>query len=326
MRRTYCIDIDGTICTNTDGNYKVAAPFPEKINIINQLYKEGHTIILHTARGSTTGIDWAQMTKQQLKDWRVKYHRLIFGKPDAHYFVDDKSLNLFEKNMFSLENKVAIVTGSAGDIGRAIVDKFRSLHARVYGIDIKNKLDITNLSRMKKFMKEVYAKEERIDILVNCAGITLPGEFETYSEENWDKTMLVNLKAPFRLSQIVTKYMKKTGGSIINITSLWAERGYPGNPAYGASKGGLKQLTKCLARDLAKYNIRVNNVGFGYIKTEMTQYSWKNKRKEISERTLLKRWGHPEDVVGLIVFLCSDDATYITGQDFYIDGGWLANG
>jgi len=326
MKKTYCIDIDGTICTNTEGNYKKAKPFFDRISLINKLYKYGHTIILHTARGSTTGTDWTQLTKGQLKDWKVKYHRLIFGKLYADYFVDDKSLNLFEKNAFSLKDRVAIVTGSSGDIGKTIVDKFRAYNAKVYEIDVKNKLDITNFSRMERFVKGVYSKEERIDILVNCAGITLPGAFETYSEKDWNKTILVNLKSPFKLSQIVAKYMKNTGGSIINITSLWSELGFANNPSYGASKGGLKQLTKCLAVDLAKYNIRVNNIGFGYIKTRMTRKSWKKRRKLIASNTLLNRWGSPDDVVHAVVFLASDASKYITGQDLYVDGGWLTKG
>jgi uncharacterized HAD superfamily protein len=89
----YCFDIDGTICTNTNGEYEKAEPFVDRINLVNKLYIEDHKIILFTARGSTTNLDWTELTKQQLKDWGVKYNELIFGKPDADIFVDDKGIS-----------------------------------------------------------------------------------------------------------------------------------------------------------------------------------------------------------------------------------------
>ncbi|MDC0076721.1 hypothetical protein OAJ33_00560 [Acidimicrobiaceae bacterium] len=89
----YCFDIDGTICTNTNGDYEKAEPFVDRINLVNKLYIEDHKIILFTARGSTTNLDWTELTKQQLKDWGVKYNELIFGKPDADIFVDDKGIS-----------------------------------------------------------------------------------------------------------------------------------------------------------------------------------------------------------------------------------------
>ena len=120
--------------------------------------------------------------------------------------------------------------------------------------------------------------------------------------------------------------MKVGGGSIINITSLNSEIAFPNNPAYVSTKGGLKQLTKSLALDLGKYNIRVNNLGPGYIKTNMTKFGWKNNRKKIEDRTILGRWGEPRDLVGTIIFLLSDASSYITGQDIYVDGGYLTKG
>ena len=143
-----------------------------------------------------------------------------------------------------------------------------------------------------------------------------------------DKILTVNLKAVYQLSKVVVNYMKDNGGSIINITSIWSERGAPGNIAYGASKGGLKQLTKCMAYELAKYNIRVNNLGFGYIKSGMTKSSWEDeeKRKFIASKTMLNRWGMPEDVIGAVVFLASDASSYVTGSTIMIDGGWLEKG
>ena len=89
----YCFDIDGTICTNTNGDYEKAKPFIDRIKIVNKLYIEGNKIIMLTARGSTTNLDWTELTKQQLKEWGVKYHELIFGKPEADIFIDDKGIS-----------------------------------------------------------------------------------------------------------------------------------------------------------------------------------------------------------------------------------------
>ena len=121
---------------------------------------------------------------------------------------------------------------------------------------------------------------------------------------------------------------KRRTGSIINVTSINAELGFPNNPAYVASKGGLKMLTKSLARDFGKYNIRVNNLGPGYIITDMTKSSYQNKKSRMTRQkhTLLGRWGVITDLVGPCIFLASDAAGYVTGQDIYVDGGWLANG
>lgn len=93
--KTYCIDIDGTICTNTEGSYKEAKPHLERISQVNKLYDNGSKIIYFTARGSTTGIDWSKVTSAQLDEWGCKYHELIFNKPFADYYIDDKSLDLF---------------------------------------------------------------------------------------------------------------------------------------------------------------------------------------------------------------------------------------
>jgi len=121
--------------------------------------------------------------------------------------------------------------------------------------------------------------------------------------------------------------IKRKSGSIINITSINAELGFPRNPAYVASKGGLKMLGKSLAKDWSNKGIRVNNLGPGYIKTDMTMKRYLNKktRKEREDRTLMKRWGEKSDLIGPCVFLASDASKYITGQDIYVDGGWLVN-
>jgi gluconate 5-dehydrogenase len=117
-------------------------------------------------------------------------------------------------------------------------------------------------------------------------------------------------------------------GSTFNITSIGAELGFPNNPAYVAAKGALKQLTKSMAFDLGSFGVRVNNLGPGYFRTDMANLSYNDpeKREARASRTLLGRWGEPEDLAGAVIFLASDASRYMTGQDLYIDGGWLAKG
>jgi len=225
----------------------------------------------------------------------------------------------------SLNKKKVIITGGSGDIGKALMQRFLDEGCLVASFDKKTGQDITNSAVLKKHIDTLGKEHGTIDILINNAGIT--GK-DIPDEEKTQRMIATNLIAPLNLTNYVVPYMKKNGGSIINITSLWSELGGENNPLYGMTKGGLKTLTKCLAYDLAEFNIRVNNVGFGYIKTSMTSRSWENKirRREIAKRTMLGRWGEPKDVCGVVAFLCSDEAEYITGQDYYVDGGFLAKG
>ena len=227
--------------------------------------------------------------------------------------------------LFSLEGKVVIITGSKGGNGSAISKGLKDHGAIVFDVDLPE-YDVTKNEDLDKLIKNLMYKHQVVDGLINCAGITRGNDLFSYTEKDWNDTYLVNLKAPYELSRKVAEIMEDNGGSIINITSLNSELGFPNNPAYIASKGGLKQLTKSLAVDLGKYKIRVNNVGPGYIKTNMTKKGWENNRSKIKEKTILGRWGEPEDLVGVCVFLLSNYSSYITGQDIYVDGGWLAKG
>ena len=227
--------------------------------------------------------------------------------------------------MFSLKDKIIIVTGANGGNGSAISDGLEEYGATVVRADLP-RYNVRNPIQLDMLVANALQYDNRIDGLVNCAGVTHGNDVFDYTDEDWDNTYQVNLKAPYELSRKVAKHMKQTGGSIVNITSLNSELGFPNNPAYVTMKGGLKQLTKSLAVDLGKYNIRVNNVGPGYIKTNMTKKGWKNNREEIENRTILGRWGEPKDLVGSIIFLLSSASEYITGQDIYVDGGYLTKG
>ncbi len=253
------------------------------------------------------------------------------------------------ESLFSLDNKISIVTGAAGGNGKSISEALLRSGSTVIMIDILKKelsknvkkfqnenlpaieyyCDITDKKQILELGKYIKKKFGKLDILVNNAGISLPQSSLDYSEKLWEKTYNINVKAPFFLSQECAKIMKlKKSGIIINITSINAEFAFPDNPSYQASKAGLKQLTKSLALDLAKFGIRVNNVGPGYFHTAMTKKSWNNikRRKIITSNTILGRWGEPKDLEGIIIFLSSDASSYITGQDIYIDGGWSVKG
>ena len=142
--------------------------------------------------------------------------------------------------------------------------------------------------------------------------------------------MMVNLTGLFYLTKLVGKKMieNKVKGRIINLTSIGAHLGFPSNPAYAASKGGLRNLTKSLALDWGEYGIRVNNLSPGYTKTKMNSTSWEdeNLRQVRSNRTIQGRWADTNDLIGPIIFLSSDASSYITGTDIVVDGGWLSKG
>ena len=248
-------------------------------------------------------------------------------------------------DLFSVKNKIVIITGSGRGIGRTFALNMAKRSAITYCFDIKfpNKIpkdlsnnlfhikcDLTNKKKFDNECKKIFNRHKKIDVLINNLGISLPGKNEqTYLEKYWDQTLKINLTVAFNCSQTVMKFMlKKKNGSIINITSINAELGFPNNPAYIASKGGLKMLGKSMAKDLGKYGIRVNNLGPGYFKTLMNQNSWKNlkTRKARTIRTMLDRWGEIDELVGPCIFLASDASKYVTAQDLYVDGGWTANG
>ena len=246
------------------------------------------------------------------------------------------------EDIFSVKNKIFVITGAGSGIGNFLANELSNRSAIIFAIDKKFlksskkknyftiKCDITNKSQLEKTCKKIFEQKKKIDVLINNAGITMPNNSSNdYSLENWKKTLDVNLTGSFLCAQAIGKIMKKQrSGSIINITSINAELGFPKNPAYVASKGGLKMLTKSLAKDLGKYGIRVNNLGPGYFVTNMTKNSYKNKKSKLAreKHTLLGRWGEISDLVGPCVFLSSNASEYVTGQDLYVDGGWTANG
>ena len=234
------------------------------------------------------------------------------------------------KNTFNISKKKCIITGAYSGIGKEVANFLEKCGATVIRVDkkkIKKKysyqLDLRNISEVKKFTKKISSKFKSIDSLVNIAGVS--------DEKNFENNIIVNLISNFYLTNGLINILKKSKGktsSVINFTSLNAELGFSSNPGYVASKGGLKQLTKSMAFDYSKFNIRFNNVGPGYIKTDMTIKSFKNpvKKKKRIDRMMIKKYGEPKDLFGIIIYLISDVSSYVTAQDFYIDGGFLSKG
>ena len=251
--------------------------------------------------------------------------------------------------LFSLKGKVAVVTGASRGLGRAMSEAMLRAGATVVLVGSSGQrlaettnafkgeglpalafeCDLAEAQQIDGLVEFVVERHQRLDVLVNNAGVTLPHEGLDYPDQSWRRTFQVNLDAPFQLSKRFAALMKNQGGgSIINITSIGAELGFPNNPAYVAAKGALKQLTKSLALDLGQFGIRVNNIGPGYFKTDMSSGSWNDPRlrQDRTRHTVLGRWGEPDDLTGAVIFLASDASSYITGQDLYVDGGWLAKG
>ena len=241
------------------------------------------------------------------------------------------------QDLFSVKDKNIIVTGSNRGNGLSIFEGLKDAGANLIRIDkeFKNNFendllfDLSDISLIDEMIDDIRSACNKIDVLINNAGISMPSR-NAYEDKNaYQKTMDVNLNSVFNLCSIICPWMESTGGgSIINITSLGAEMGFRNNPSYQISKAGLKQLTKSLAKDWGHSNIRVNNICPGYIKTNMTEISFSDKdmNLERKSRTMLGRWGEPKDLIGSCIFLSSEASSYITGSTIYVDGGWSSSG
>lgn len=233
------------------------------------------------------------------------------------------------------DRRLVIVTGASRGIGNELCHGLAAENYIIVGIGRSSYksdkfeyqiCDLEDQAAIIDFVSHVKAKYNRIDGLVNCAGISIGN---TTTIEAFEKTLKTNLVAPYLLTCEVVKCMKEKGsGSIVNVTSIAAVQGFPNNPGYVASKGGLNSLTRSMAIDYAEFNIRVNNILPGYIRTEMTNQSYLNNELRLQRegRTIMGRWGGTSEILGGVKFLLSDDSSYVTGSDFIIDGGWTARG
>jgi len=244
-----------------------------------------------------------------------------------------------------LHQKIAIVTGASQGIGLACAQRLVREGARVMLVDLKPEGEqaAAALGENARFFRaDVSVKAEvdamvqatldafgRIDILVNNAGVTHAADFLDLAEEDFDRVLRINLKSMFLCSQAAARDMveRGIGGCIINMSSVNAELTIPNQVPYVVSKGGVNQLTRVAAISLAQHGIRVNAIGPGTILTELARQAVLGSleaRHTILSRTPLGRCGEPEEVAGIAAFLASDDASYMTGQTLYADGGRMA--
>ncbi len=250
----------------------------------------------------------------------------------------------------SLENKVAIVTGGARGIGRAVAKRFASDGARVVVADIDEdagsdaveeigaygavrfiRCDVGDKADVENLVASTVETWGAVDVLVANAGIVHGADFLDVAEADFDRVIRVNLKGIFLAGQAVARQMVKqikaggAPGAIVNMSSINAVVAIGNQVPYSASKGGVMQLTKVMALSLAPYGIRVNAIGPGSIMTEMLASVANDRaaRNRVLSRTPLGRIGDPSEIASIAAFLASDDASYVTGQTIYADGGRL---
>lgn len=254
---------------------------------------------------------------------------------------------MLEFPTFSLENKVSLVTGGSKGIGYGMAaglaqsgshlviasrnreELEKAAHElSVYGTRVVPvPCDVTVAGQVKELVERAEAEFGKIDVLVNNAGMNIRKPLSEYEETDWDQVLSVNLKGIFLVGREVSKAMVRAGGgSIINISSIFGNVAMPFQTGYAASKGGVNQLTRVWAIELAPCNIRVNAIAPAYIETPMTS-GWLNdpvRLRQILETTPLGRIGKLKDLIGPVVFLASDASEYVTGHVLHVDGGWIA--
>ncbi len=256
-----------------------------------------------------------------------------------------------------LAKKRAIVTGGASGIGYAIVERFLQEGAAVAFCDIDGDAaqraakalsvgggrvvglvaDVSNSADCKKAVDEAVRFLEGLDVLVNNAGIDIKGTVVELSDEDWERQIAVNLGGVYRMSKhAVPEIIKSGGGAVVNIGSIAAFLGYPRLAAYGASKGGVVQLTRAMAVDFAKHNIRVNSVNPGVVDTPLLEHAcktlagpngdWQAAKRDYLAGQLLPRAAQPSEIAAAVLYLASDEAAFVTGSALMIDGGYQIQG
>ena len=251
--------------------------------------------------------------------------------------------------LFGLEGRVALVTGGSSGIGRTIAFGLAEAGAAVIHVarkeealkdavkDVENingkaaylTCDVSDLDALAETAEQSASFFGAPDILVNAAGVNLRQRWEDISSDSWDKQIAINLKAPFFLARHLIPGMKEKGwGRIINIASLQSERAFPNGVPYGASKGGVMQLTRAMAEAWSsnESGITCNAIGPGFFRTGLTSDLYSKERiiDALARQTIIGRNGELDDLKGIAIFLASPASGYITGQTIYVDGGWTA--
>ncbi|MFC1579382.1 3-oxoacyl-[acyl-carrier-protein] reductase [Thermodesulfobacteriota bacterium] len=242
------------------------------------------------------------------------------------------------------QGRVVVITGGSKGIGRAVAMRFVQEKARIIlvhydpdetaseetmdaltkkGIEVEShRVDVSSFEAVDDLFKDILSRFGRVDVVVNNAGITKDTLFMRMSEEEWDMVLKVNLKSVFNCTHAVIRPMvKKRAGSIVNISSVVGVTGNAGQANYAASKAGILGLTKSVAREVAARQVRVNAIAPGFIQTEMTDVLPEQAKESFLQQIPLRRIGTPEDVAEAVYWLCSDAASYITGQTIHVNGG-----
>ena len=248
------------------------------------------------------------------------------------------------QNLFDVNGKTVFVTGASSGIGRSAATCLAVSGAKVIGIARReDKLkewsestegetsyfsaDISNRKQIKNIVDEIVKIEGNPDILINAAGLNTREHADDVTIDGWDKTLDLNLSSPFFMAQAVFEEMKKRKwGRIINYASLTSRRALPSSIAYGASKGGVEQLTRAMAEAWSPFGINVNAIAPGFFPTELTVPVFNDKERTIrnANQTCIGRNGRLEDLDGPLLFLCSKSSEYVTGQLIFVDGGFTA--
>lgn len=238
--------------------------------------------------------------------------------------------------MNRLEGKVVVVTGAARGIGRAIAERLAKENPKmIISCDmgeatfvekniVHKTLNVTDREAIKTFVDEVENEYGKIEVLVNNAGITKDALLVRMGEDQWDAVIDVNLKGVFNMTQAVGKSMfKNRKGSIITLSSVVGLHGNPGQTNYAATKGGVIAMTKTWAKELGGRNIRANCIAPGFIRTPMTDVLPEKTIQEMLNATPLGRLGEPEDIANAVLFLASDESSFISGEVLSIGGGLM---
>ncbi|HBH28827.1 MAG TPA: gluconate 5-dehydrogenase [Desulfofustis sp.] len=251
--------------------------------------------------------------------------------------------------LFSLEGRIALVTGGSSGIGRVIAMGLAEAGAAIIHVARKEEelqdatkevekrdgkaaylsCDLFKIDEISEILEKACSFFGAPDILVNAAGTNLRQPWEEITVESWDRQIDINLKAPFFVARhLVPKMKKKNWGRIINIASLQSERAFPNSIPYGASKGGVVQLTRAMAEawSAGESGITCNAIAPGFFKTGLTSalYDKKEVIDALARQTIIGRNGELEDLKGVAIFLASPASAYITGQTIFVDGGWTA--
>ena len=246
--------------------------------------------------------------------------------------------------LFDLTGRVACVTGASSGLGRRAAETLAAAGARVVGVARRGEAladwqagigadaaivaaDITDRRNFPHVAKSIAAPFGPPDIVVHAAGLNTREPADDVTPEGWDATLAVNLSAPFFLSQAMVPAMKARGwGRIVNFASLQSTRAFPGGIAYGATKGGVAQLTRAMAEAWSPHGITANAIGPGFFPTELTQavFSDPDRAARNAAQTCIGRNGTMQDMDGPLLFLCSDASSYVTGQVLMVDGGFTA--